>query len=253
MNKEIEELIISTSVRIARNLKRIPFNAKKHSAFDSVAKTIAQKPKTVEVIYGEEDHFRIRAEYEGWNLHSAYKDAKAVADEIEATNDIARDKDLGYLTACTTNVGTGMRVSVLMFMPAITLSNHIGNIYNQIRNRHITIRGTYGEGSPSSGYMYQISNQSCNYMNEAEILALVEEAVLHLGKLELKLQATLYKNNRKALTEKVMRSWDFFTRTKTLSDAEIVEHIAILRLGSSLGILNSDEVEIALMPYNLSK
>jgi len=90
-------------------------------------------------------------------------------------------------------------------------------------------------------------------MNEAEILALVEEAVLHLGKLELKLQATLYKNNRKALTEKVMRSWDFFTRTKTLSDAEIVEHIAILRLGSSLGILNSDEVEIALMPYNLSK
>jgi len=277
---ELNDLVVSSRVRLARNLEGVPFKTRVNGAFDGLAGTIKQRnarfvstsvaqlqpdmaqalfeqhlisrelidnkrnsvivarnDNRVVVMLGEEDHVRIQCIQTGFDLDNAYMLAKKIADDIEADHKIAWRKDFGYLTSCPTNLGSGMRASVMVFLPALTITGQIHGIADQLSNQLFTVRGVYGEGSQAGGYMYQISNQACFNMTPTQILDRVKKITTQIAKMEMDTQATLYKQNQDAILDDVMRAWGLLTNAYMLSSDEAVQNIALLKLGSCLGII----------------
>ena len=278
--KAADNLIVSSRIRLARNLEELPFKTQTRGAFDALADTIKSKNQhfvstrvsdlppdmaqalfeqhlishellqnhtnsmivaradnKVVVMLGEEDHVRIQSIQTGFDLDSAYTLAKKISDELERDHRIARRKDFGYLTSCPTNLGTGMRAGVMMFLPALTITNEMQDLARQLSNQHLTVRGVYGEGSDAGGYMYQISNQACFGMREDVIINMVKSVTTQMAALELKAEAAMYKQNPDAVVDSVMRAWGLLTNAYMLSSAEAVENLALLKLGHNLGIM----------------
>jgi len=277
----VDNLIVSSRVRIARNLEGIPFKTKAKSAFDGVADTIRAKNRNfvstkvadissdmaralfeqhlisrefldnkvnsiivarndnkVVVMLGEEDHIRIQSIQTGFDLKTAFDAAKKIADDVESEHEIAKRDAFGYLTCCPTNLGTGMRVSVMMFLPALTITNQMGHIIKQLGTQHITVRGVYGEGSLAVGYMYQVSNQACFSMDAEKVIETVRSVTMQLGALEIKTQKALMKDSADSIIDRVMRAWGILTHAHMLSSNEGVELLAVLKLGVCLNIIN---------------
>ena len=289
MTKDISSLIVSSRVRLARNLDGdLTFKTNKRNAFEDLAETIKRRNKhfastrvdelgsdmakalfeqhliskellenkinscivvkndnKVCVMLGEEDHIRIQSIQTGLALKTAFEEAKKIADDIAAEHTIAYRPDFGYLTSCPTNLGCAMRASVMIFLPALTITGQIGDVINaitkQIDNRRIsgriTVRGVYGEGTESAGNIYQISNQACLGLSEHEIVQQVETLAIQIAKAELKLQQEIYKQDPDYITDKIMRSWGILTNAHMLSSAEAVEHLSYLKLGTCLDII----------------
>jgi len=282
-NSDKNSLIVSTRVRLARNLERVSFNNDIVDIFDPIAETIKKNNphylsaridqlsgKVAEALYeqhliskellsnkkngmivtresgekmrvcvmlGEEDHIRIQVIKGGLELQNAFDVAKKLSDDIAREHKIARHKDFGYLTSCPTNLGTGMRASVMMFLPALTLTGQIKAVMRTVGANKITIRGVYGEGSESSGHMYQISNQACLTLSEGEILHKINSFVETLATRELELQQKLFAESRDEIINQVMRSFGILTHAHMIASDEAVDHLAWLKLGSCLGIL----------------
>ena len=280
LSKSIDNLAVSSRVRLARNLESVPFKTRTKGAFNGVAATIkarnakfvstltselapdmaqalfeqhlisselldnkinsvivASPDNKVVVMLGEEDHIRIQSIQTGFDLDSAFESAKKISDDIALEHKIAWRKDFGYLTSCPTNLGSGMRASVMMFLPALTISGQMTLIAEQLSSSHLTVRGVYGEGSEAGGYMYQISNQACFGMTERQILEMVKSVASQIAQLELKAQAEIYKESPEQIIDGVMRAWGLLTNAYLLSSAEAVENLAMLKLGSNLGII----------------
>ena len=287
MLSSIESLIVSSRVRLARNLENLPFKTKSKGVFDGVAATIkvrnqsfvstrvsdlspdmaralfeqhlisrellnnkinsiivASNDNKIVVMLGEEDHIRIQCIQTGMDLQTAYKLTKKIADDIESAHEVAHRREFGYLTSCPTNLGTGMRASVMMFLPALTLTDRIGEIIEQLSNQHITVRGVYGEGSSAGGFMYQISNQACFGMTEVQILEMVESITMEIANLELKTQKQMYKDAPEEIIDRVMRAWGLLTNAYMLSSSEAVQNLAVLKLGACVGIIKFKNVRI---------
>ncbi|MCL2755887.1 MAG: hypothetical protein FWE45_02430 [Firmicutes bacterium] len=309
MKKDINSLIVSTRVRLARNLERVPFKTEVVDAFDSVATTIKNanphylsvridqlhgkvanalyeqhlisrellsnskngmivvKDDKVEdvtrsnervcVMLGEEDHIRIQVIKQGFDLQSCFNTAKKISDDISKEHKIAHRNDFGYLTTCPTNLGTGMRASVMMFLPALSLTNQISVVARQLKGEKITIRGVYGEGSKSAGYMYQISNQACLELDEGEILEKVNEIVRLIAVREIDLQKSLLDESPDQIINQVMRSLGILTHAHMISSDEAVEHLAWLKLGDCIGIVKFkpgalDDLFFVIQPATLT-
>jgi protein arginine kinase len=132
-----------------------------------------------------------------------------------------------------------MRVSVMIYLPALTLTGEIRKIFASIKNTKITIRGVYGEGSNTSGCIYQISNQNSIFANDNDILNLLHTTVQKIAIAEMKLQQQIYKEDRDEINDKVMRAVGILTNAILISSAEATEHLVWIKLGLSLGILSS--------------
>ena len=280
MTELINNLVVSSRVRLARNLEGIPFKTKSKGVFDGVATTIKQrnsgfvstatselpsdmsqalfeqhlisrellanktnsiivasKDNRLVVMLGEEDHIRIQSLQTGFDLDTAYTTAKKISDDVQTEHSIAWRKDFGYLTSCPTNLGTGMRASVMMFLPALTINRQIGILAKQLSTNHLTVRGVYGEGSHAGGYMYQISNQACIGFNAKQIIDMVKNVSWQIAKLEIKAQEQMYKNSPDQIIDGVRRAWGTLTNAYLLSSGEAMETLALLKLGSCLGII----------------
>jgi len=170
-------------------------------------------------------------------LRDAFQESKKIADDIATEHKMAFRDDFGYLTACPTNLGCGMRASVMMFLPALTLTNQISDITEKLHGERITVRGVYGEGSDAGGYMYQISNQACLGMSEQSIIENVEEISIQIAKMELEMQQKLLASDPDEITDQVYRSWGVLTNALLLNTSEAVDHIAMLKLGACLDII----------------
>ena len=140
--------------------------------------------ESISVMINEEDHLREQCIVKGLDLQFAYETMSEVDGCISGTMKFAFDEQLGYLTACPTNLGTGLRASVMMFLPALTINGVMPRIMKSVARLGLTVRGIYGEGSAAEGYTYQISNEVTLGVTETEILRGVEEVVLKICKLE---------------------------------------------------------------------
>ena len=136
------------------------------------------------IMLNEEDHLREQYILPGLNLPLAYRRLSAVDDELSKTLPFAFDRTLGYLTACPTNLGTGMRASVMLFLPGLTRTNKMDRLILEISQLGHTVRGVYGEGSAAEGYMYQVSNEVTLGVSEDYILNEVQRAALEMVNLE---------------------------------------------------------------------
>lgn len=142
----------------------------------------------------EEDHLRIQCILEGLRLNESWDTADKIDDLIEETIDYAYDEKIGYLTSCPTNVGTGIRASVMVHLPALTITGQISNILNSVSKIGMAVRGIYGEGTQALGDIYQISNQVTLGQSEREIIENIQGVARQIISSERKAREDLYKN-----------------------------------------------------------
>jgi len=202
---------------------------------------VIRKDNKVCVMLGEEDHIRIQSIHVGMALRQAFGESKGISDDIASEHKLAFRDDFGYLTSCPTNLGCAMRASVMIFLPALTLTGQIdsviGHVMEALENDRVTVRGVYGEGSEAGGHMYQISNQACLGMSEQAIIESVEEIAIQIAKVEVEVQQEWFANDPDWIIDQVNRSWALLTNSLIMSTSEAVDHLAMIKLGTCLGII----------------
>lgn len=198
---------------------------------------ITDADEGVAVMICEEDHIRLQVLRPGFALREAYVKACELDDRLSMGVDIAWDENLGYLTHCPTNLGTGMRASVMMFLPAMTLNKQIGALAASLGKLGLTMRGLYGEGSEADGFMYQISNQVTLGITEENTLKKLSDVVSQIISRERQLRASMMSDAPDRITDTVMRSVGALRYAHMMSSEEFLRHFAYVRLGISLGIV----------------
>ena len=198
---------------------------------------ILSRDSSVSIMLNEEDHIREQCILPGLKLNEAYKIIDGVDDAVSRSVDFSFDKELGYLTACPTNLGTGMRASVMMFLPALTMNQSITQVIAEVSRYNITVRGVFGENSAAEGFMYQVSNQRSLGMTEAEILDTVNRITEAISDAEEKAREKLLKTNEVELTDTVCRAWGLLTNAYKMDTKEFMSLMGQVKLGVALNIL----------------
>ena len=212
----------------------------------------------VSIMINEEDHLREQCIQSGLSLRSSYAIMSAKDSLIARSIAFAYDEQLGYHTSCPTNLGTGLRASVMMFLPALAIGGLMPEVVQRARRNGLTIRGAYGEGSSAEGYTYQISNEVTLGVSEEFILTQVEEAVSKVEELEA-VERKRLKNGADglALKDKCLRAYGILTNCALMPSEEFSSLCADLKLAACLGYLNCDtaridELTIKMKPSNLN-
>jgi protein arginine kinase len=191
----------------------------------------------VTVMMGEDDHLRIQAIRPEMDLLSAAAACFRVDDALSRQVNFAFDEQLGYLTACPTNTGTGMRASLLMHLPMLTKAKKMGDVGQLVAKVGLNIRGVYGEGSEALGNIYQISNQVTLGRTEQELIATVTALGNQLCDMENALREKAMKDGRVPLEDMVFRAWGVLTNARLMPMNEFYQHWSNLRLGTAMGLL----------------
>lgn len=198
------------------------------------------KDKTMSIMLMEEDHIRLQIIKSGFDLDEAYETASRVDDVIEEGVSYAFDKDFGYLTACPTNTGTGMRASVMMHLPALTMTENIGRVISSAANLGIEARGLYGEGTKAYGCLYQLSNRITMGLSEKEVIEKLKNIVGQIIDMENKARAALSENSSDALSDKLWRSYGTLKYARSMSSSEAKSLLSDVMLGQNMGILPNE-------------
>ncbi len=301
------ELVLSSRVRLARNLAEVPFTGRASARELEDVERVALKaalgtspfqgglavrwgaasalersllaerhlvskdfageegPRAVLVspseeaslVVNEEDHLRIQAIQSGLRLEEALEVASRVDSTLEGSLAYAYDDRWGYLTACPTNVGTGLRASVLLHLPALVLTREIGKVLQGATEADLSVRGFYGEGSEVRGSFFQVSNQATLGKTEEEIVGQVQRWVEHVMEYERKAMGVLRRDALAAVEDKVCRARAVLESARLLTSEEVVGLGSAVRLGVVMGILNGlsfgtlNELLVAAQPAHL--
>lgn len=225
-----------------------------NAAFSAV---LINGDESVSVMIHEEDVLREQCFMRGLTLNEAYKRLDRLDDELSKNIDFAFDGRWGYLTACPTNVGTGLRASVMLFLPALTESGKIREVAREVERLGLTVRGAYGEGSRAEGNLYQVSNEVTLGVSEREVISGVEEAVLRVCECEREMSKAFYAENMLETENKCRRALGILENSVLLSYGEFLEYISHVKLGVSLGFFDFenpqaiDDLTITARPANL--
>src|SRR5207249_10427218 len=163
--------------------------------------------ESASVMVNEEDHLRLQVLRSGFALDEAWADIDRLDDALEARLVYAFHAQFGYLTACPTNVGTGLRASVMLHLPALGLTKQIEKVFRALQKINLAVRGLHGEGSRASGDFYQISNQVTLGKNETAILGEIREVIPQIINYERQSRQTLLRESRQALQDRVSRHY----------------------------------------------
>ena len=213
------------------------------SARDSSDVAVAfREDESVSIQVNEEDHVRISSITSGLNLWGALRLAREVDRELESFNAPAFDERIGYLTACPTNVGTGMRASLLVHLPGLVLTREIGKVINGVSQIGLAVRGFRGEGSNFIGNLFQVSNQTTLGLAEEDIVETVERIVAQLLQYELKAKEVLVKDAKLQIDDKIWRALGILENSRLLGSTECAALSSAVRLGVDLGILTQEYI-----------
>ncbi|MDA8229220.1 MAG: protein arginine kinase [Desulfitobacterium hafniense] len=191
----------------------------------------------VAVMVNEEDHLRLQVLLPGGNLRETYKLATDLDDQLEKELDFAHREAHGYLTACPTNVGTGMRASVMVHLPALVITNQVQQVLGALTQLGLAVRGLYGEGSQAYGHIFQVSNQITLGKSEEDIITHIEAVTGQIVEHELQARQTLNKQARISLEDKVWRARGILANARILTSEELMHLLSEDRLGIDLEIL----------------
>ena len=201
----------------------------------------------ISVMVNEEDHLRIQCIKSGFDLDRAWQRLSRIDRVLEKQMPISFDDRYGYLTACPTNVGTGMRVSVMLHLPALTMKDHIRKVQRACDNMNNALRGLYGEGTQSLGDFYQISNQATLGKSEEEIVADLKSVIPVVIKYERGMREALLTEERAHLEDRVGRALATLRVARQMNVEEMMQHMSMVRLGMGLGLISNDEVDIDMI------
>ena len=201
------------------------------------AAVLLRQEDALSIMINEEDHLRIQAVRPGLDLLSAASACFRVDDALSRQVAFAFDKQLGYLTACPTNTGTGMRASLLMHLPMLTICKQMGNVGQIVAKVGLTIRGVYGEGAEALGNLYQVSNQVTLGRTEQELISAVTAVGHQLTDMENVLREKTLASSRVTLEDTVFRAWGLMQYARVMPLNEFFKHWSGVRLGADLGLL----------------
>jgi protein arginine kinase len=197
--------------------------------------------RAVSIMVNEEDHVREQYVCPGFNLYKAYERLSALDDGLASVLDFAYDRTLGYLTACPSNLGTGMRASVMMFLPGLTWKGEIKRLIPLLQSKGMTLRGAFGEGSEAEGYLYQVSNERTLGWSEKEILEEVTEVTMNLCDQELRAREEMLNTSETELRDRCLRAYGVLTNCALLDMTEFLSKIVDVRLGLVLGFFKAKD------------
>ena len=255
LSGEIKDSILKSNSTLAADFSYIELDQVSHSQKLSMAEehlispqmldgngksVLINKDKTLSIMLMEEDHIRLQIIKSGLALDEAYETANRVDDVIEESLTYAFDENFGYLTACPTNAGTGLRASVMMHLPALTMTKNMNRVINASTGLGIEIRGLYGEGTSAEGNLYQISNRLTLGLSEAEILEKLKGVVKQIVESEQKARALLMENSKAPLEDRLFRSYGILKYARSISSSEAKERLSDVMLGINMGILPNE-------------
>lgn len=200
---------------------------------------IIAKNEQYNILVNEEDHIRIQVIRSGLQLSDIWNTANTIDNELERNLNFAFSEKYGYLTACPTNIGTGIRASVMIHLPALKLLTQIGNLFKTIQQIGFTIRGFYGEGTDAIGDIYQVSNQITLGLTEKEIINNITNITNQIINYEINARKEIIEKDTLSITDKVWRSYGILQYAKSLNLIETMNYISDLRLGIDLDILKN--------------
>ncbi|MBO5411177.1 MAG: protein arginine kinase [Clostridia bacterium] len=248
---EMKDLTRQQAVSFAeRHLISPEFAAKKDGSA-----LIISSDESVSIILCEEDHIRLQVMKAGLALEEAFDIADKIDNVLDAKLKYAFDERIGYLTQCPTNLGTAMRASVMLHLPALTRCGQISRLANTVSKLGLTIRGAYGEGTQPGGDIYQISNQITLGITEETAIANLKSIVLQLVAQERAAAAEMIKNPVEE--DKIYRALGVLRNARLLSTDEFMELISVVRLGAARGVLETNleklnELIVSMQPATVS-
>ena len=281
------DVVLSSRVRLARNIKGIPFGKRmselsQQEIIDRASKALnhlklidlnkmneiekqalleqhlisadmisndrkkallLNDDSSISVMLGEEDHIRIQSMTPGFDLDLCLENANKIDDELEKCVEYGFNEKFGYLTCCPTNVGTGMRASVMMQLTALVMSGKMESIVSVLSKLGIAVRGIYGEGSKALGNIFQISNQVTLGVSEEETLQKMKQIVSELAEKEREAAKKIYEENKYRLEDKIMRSLGILKNAVILTSDETMSLLSDVRLGINTGIIKNISLE----------
>lgn len=215
--------------------------------------------ENVSLMINEEDHLRLQVLHSGLALEECWEEINRFDDALDTHLPFAFNEELGYLTACPTNVGTGIRVSVMLHLPALVLTREVQKVIQALQKIGLAVRGLYGEGSQAMGDFYQISNQVTLGKSEHDLIKSVKDVVPSIIQYERRVRSTLINENRQDLFDKVSRAYGILKTAQKISSEETMQLLSRLRMGVNLGLVPElkipvvNELFIHTQPAHLQK
>ncbi len=233
--------------------------SKEHANADWPRGMAIGKDGSVSIMVNEEDHLRIQVLRSGLRLHAAEEEAHDTEQLLAGVLPFCFSSQFGYLTACPTNVGTGLRLSVLLHLPVLAMLNQMEQVFRVLSRLNYIVRGLYGEGTRASGDFYQISNHVTLGKSEAQTVAEMEKLVPQIIKFERDCRQRLLAENKVRIEDRVWRAFGILSNARAISSEETLEHLSAVRLGVNTGIIEKipimlvNELFIATQPGHLQR
>lgn len=219
--------------------------------------TVVNRKQSLSLMVNEEDHLRMQSIFAGLHLREAYDLIDSIDQELETKLSYAYDSKLGYLTACPTNLGTGMRASAMLHLPALVLTEQIGQVLQAVSKIGLAVRGLFGEGTESLGDLFQISNQSTLGESEEVILDRLERVIKQVANHERNARLKMLEEEPDVLTDRISRAYGLLKHAHLFDSKEAFTHISLIRLGADLGYFPEgtmqvcDELMMEIQPAHL--
>ncbi|MBM4046230.1 MAG: protein arginine kinase [Planctomycetes bacterium] len=233
--------------------------SREHADGDGQRGVAFGRNEVVSLMVNEEDHLRIQVLRSGLELRETWERINHVDDLLATQVNYAFSSRFGYLTACPTNAGTGLRASVMLHLPALSMARQIEKVFNAVGRLNLVVRGLYGEGTQASGDLYQISNQVTLGKSETDILKTIESVIPRITSYERMARKHLVEENRAQIEDRVWRSYGMLRTARTISSEETLHLLSQVRMGVNLGLIDNvkmktvNELFILTLPAHLQK
>jgi protein arginine kinase len=211
--------------------------SREHAARSVGCAVVVDRKQSLSIMINEEDHFRMQGIRPGLSLRQAYESIDNVDTEVSQQLPYAFDNQLGFLTACPTNLGTGMRASVMLHLPGLVLTEQVGQVMKAVNKIGLAVRGLYGEGTEALGNLFQISNQQTLGEREVDIITQIEKVVESVVKAEQNARLKLHEDHPVTIRDRVGRAYGILTHSHILASKEALELVSMLRLGADLDLV----------------
>lgn len=217
--------------------------SREHAAKGAGCVTVMNRKQTVSVMVNEEDHLRMQAIRPGLQLSSAHGSLDQIDTTLEGDLPYAFDHQYGYLTACPTNLGTGMRASAMLHLPGLVLSEQINQTIQGANKIGLAVRGLYGEGTEALANLFQISNQNTLGTKENEIIEHLERVISQLIENEKNARMKILEDKPTTIQDQIGRAYAVLKYAHIITSKEALNHLSMIRLGCDLGFVPDEERE----------
>jgi len=233
--------------------------SKEHSEASGERGVAVSEDESVAVMVNEEDHLRIQVFRSAFRLEEAWSAVNELDDVIGSQVNYAFSPEFGYLSACPTNVGTGLRASVMLHMPALAMSRQVDSFFRSVNRINLAVRGLYGEGTEALGNLFQVSNQVSLGKSEEEIIENLASAIPQIVHYERQAREHLIDQSCEQVEDRVWRAFGMLKTARTISSNETLELLSHVRLGINVGLIDTVDIQtvnqlfVLTLPAHLQK